>query len=94
MDDDMDADTLDRPRDVIDVASPAEQHLAQHAAYCRALVAQRCPELSDDDITSPAKPFEDDLGASVWLQVAEQVLDALDEVSGRLERIEAMVTGR
>ncbi len=47
----MDTDTLDRHRDIIDVSLPtAQDHLEQHAAYCRALIGQRCPELSEADI--------------------------------------------
>ena len=84
----------DHDDDIIDIPIPnAEDHLAIHREYCRRVIAARAPELEPAEIAEaygvPTEP--DDAGESVWLQVAEQVLDALSEVDERLTRIEAAV---
>lgn len=49
-------------RDIIDLTAPGEEHLAQHAELCRAVIASRAPELSDQDLAlafaPPSNPTE------------------------------------
>jgi hypothetical protein len=58
-------------RDVIDVAIPTvEDHLEQHAAYCRALIGQRCPELSEADIAEAFTiPTEEPDAGAIWTEI-------------------------
>ena len=67
----MDTDTLDRHRDIIDVSLPtAQDHLEQHAAYCRALIGQRCPELSEADIAEAFTiPTEEPDAGAIWTEI-------------------------
>ena len=54
--------------DIIDVSLPtAQDHLEQHAAYCRALIGQRCPELSEADIAEAFTiPTEEPDAGAIW----------------------------
>jgi hypothetical protein len=57
----MITDTLDRQRDIIDVTIPtAQDHLEQQAAYCRAVISARAPEIGPADL---AAAFRADSGA-------------------------------
>jgi hypothetical protein len=64
--------------------NPGEQHLQ----FVRDLIAARCPELSDEEITTPTEPES----GAVWGEVMENILDALIEVENRLDGIEASIS--
>jgi hypothetical protein len=85
----MTTDTLDR--DILDVAIPtAEDHLEQHAAYCRAVISARAPEFQPDEIADAyGIPTEPDPGPAIWIEISERLVDALAEIEERLSRIEA-----
>ena len=89
----MDTDTL----------PTAEDHLEQHAAYCGAVIAQRAPEFSQSDLAdafrgdrgawNPADDERSDPTESVWLALAERVLDAVEALEERLARLETTING-
>jgi hypothetical protein len=82
---------MDEPdRDIIDITNPAEQHLAQHREYCRALIAHRAPEIDAGEIADAYGiiPTEADPGA-IWNEVMERMIDAVEALESRLDRIEA-----
>lgn len=57
----------------------------------RAIVRHRCPELSQDDI---AKAFAADLPVeSIWLEISERVIDAIDALDERLATLERTING-
>jgi hypothetical protein len=92
-DDDMDTDTL----------PTAQDHLEQHAAYCRAVISARAPEFQPGEIAAalradsgawnPADDERPDPGESVWLALAERVLDAVEALEERLARLETTING-
>jgi hypothetical protein len=85
----MTTDTLDR--DILDVAIPtAEDHLAVHREYCRAVIAARAPEFQPDEIAEAfATEAEPDPGPAIWVEISERLVDALGEIEERLARLEA-----
>ena len=83
--------------DIIDLTIPTvEDHLAEHREYCRSVIAARAPEIGPADIATafsdsgawnPADDIirtEPDPGESVWLEVAERVIDTLEAMEERL----------
>jgi hypothetical protein len=56
------------------------------------LIRARCPELSEADLADAygiSTELESDLGASIWIELSERVLDAVEALEERLTRIEA-----
>jgi hypothetical protein len=85
-------------RDVIDIAIPANPSTAQgHLDWVRDLIAHRAPEIDASDIAdafrgdNPGDDDEPDAGAGIWLEVAERVIDAIQALEERLDRLERTI---
>jgi hypothetical protein len=95
----MTTDTLDRQRDILDVAIPtAEDHLDLHRKYCRAVISARAPEFRPAEIADAfgaefSARAENDPTESIWLEISERVLDAVEALEERLDRLERTING-
>jgi hypothetical protein len=63
---------------------------AGRAAYVRALILARCPELSERDLALLADA-PSDLDAGIPVNIADQIMDVLLAFEERLDRIERAV---
>jgi hypothetical protein len=80
-------------RDIIDVNdNPAEQHLE----WVRDLIAHRAPEIGPADIADAFGIIPTEAEADpgkIWNEVMERMIDAVEALEQRLDRIEARMSG-
>lgn len=77
---------MDTDRDVIDTTTGSDDH-----DRVIRIIAARCPEVSRDDI---AEAFAADLPVeSIWIEISERVIDAIDALDERLAALERTING-
>ena len=77
--------------DSADLAITTPSHL-DGCGRVRRLIIARCPELTEGEIAA-AYATEPDPGASIWLEIGEQVLDVLGALDERLVALERTING-